>query len=155
MEDGKRTATGKPPRQIELADTMVAAPMAGISIREVHRLDQNAPKPETESLGNRVIEGVKVEGSRTTITIPAGQVGNELPISIVSETWFSPELQVVVLSKHNDPRMGETVYRLGNIDRSEQPRSLFEVPADFTVNKEAEANIRRFQMRKKLEGSGN
>ncbi len=80
-----------------------------------------------------MIEGVESEGTRTTVTISAGQIGNELPIQIVSERWFSPELQVVILSKHNDPRMGETVYRLSNINRSEQPRTLFEVPSDYKI----------------------
>jgi len=101
------------------------------------------PKPETESLGKRVIEGIEAEGTRTTITLPPGQVGNELPIQIVSESWFSPELQVVVMSKNSDPRMGETIYRLTGINRSEQPKSLFEIPADYKVE-EGGPMIQRF-----------
>ncbi|MFN8006988.1 MAG: hypothetical protein U0V70_08205 [Terriglobia bacterium] len=90
-------------------------------------------KPETESLGKRVIEGLETEGTRSTITIPAGQIGNEQPIQIVSERWFSPELGTVILSKHSDPRFAETTYRLTGISRSEPVRSLFEVPSDFTI----------------------
>lgn len=86
-----------------------------------------------ESLGKQVIEGVEAEGSRTTFTIPAGSVGNERAIEMVNERWYSPELQVVVMTRHSDPRFGETTYRLTNINRSEQPKSLFEVPADYTV----------------------
>jgi TonB family protein len=86
-----------------------------------------------ESLGKQVIEGVEAEGTRSTITIPAGAVGNERPIQMVSEKWYSPELQTVIMSKHSDPRFGETTYRLTNINRSEPARSLFEVPADYTV----------------------
>ena len=67
------------------------------------------------------------------LTIPAGTIGNDLPIQIVSERWYSPELKTVVMSKHSDPRMGDTVYRLTNINRSEPSRSLFEAPADYTV----------------------
>jgi hypothetical protein len=88
---------------------------------------------QKESLGTQVIEGVQAEGTRTTMTIPAGAIGNELPIQIVSERWYSPELRTVVMSKHSDPRMGDTVYRLTNINRSEPARSLFEAPADYTV----------------------
>ena len=88
---------------------------------------------KTESLGSQIIEGVKADGTRTTITIPAGAVGNERPIEIVSERWYSPDLQTVVKSTHNDPRMEETVYRLININRSEPPQALFVVPADYTV----------------------
>jgi hypothetical protein len=88
---------------------------------------------KTESLGTQTIEGVSAEGSRTTFTIPAGEIGNEQAINIVSETWFSPELKVLVMRKHSDPRNGEMVYRLTNINRTEPDRSLFEVPADYTV----------------------
>jgi len=90
-------------------------------------------KPKVESLGKQMIEGVEAEGTRTTLTIPAGQIGNERPIEIVTERWYSPELQVVVMSKRSDPMAGETTYRLTNINRNEQPRSLFEVPAGYTI----------------------
>ncbi len=88
---------------------------------------------KTESLGKQVIEGVEAEGVRSVITIPEGKIGNDRPIEIVSERWDSPELQTVVLSKHNDPRFGETVYRLTNINRAEPAQTLFEVPADYKV----------------------
>jgi hypothetical protein len=87
----------------------------------------------TEKLGTQIIEGVSAEGTRTTITIPAGEIGNDRAIEIVSERWYSPELQVVVMTRHNDPRFGETVYKLTNINRVEQPKSLFEVPPGYTV----------------------
>jgi len=86
-----------------------------------------------ESLGKQTIEGVEAEGTRVTITIQAGKIGNERPIVTVNERWYSPELQTVVLSKNSDPRMGETTYRLTNIDRNEPDPSLFQVPSDYTV----------------------
>jgi len=86
-----------------------------------------------ESLGTQTIEGVVAEGTRVTITIPAGKIGNDSPIVTVNERWYSPELQVVVMSKNSDPRMGETTYRLTNIVRSEPDPSLFQVPADYKV----------------------
>ncbi len=87
----------------------------------------------TESLGQQIIEGVPAEGKRTTTVIPAGGVGNAQPIKIVSEEWFSPDLQVLVMTRHSDPRSGETSYRLTNLIRAEQDRSLFEVPSDYTI----------------------
>jgi hypothetical protein len=90
----------------------------------------------TESLGKKSIEGVEAEGTRTTITIPAGQIGNDRPLKIVSERWYSPDLQIVVLSTHTDPRLGEHSYRLTDIKRSEPARSLFEIPADYRLEKE-------------------
>jgi hypothetical protein len=86
-----------------------------------------------EQLGKQNIEGVEAEGTRTTITIPAGEIGNERAIEIVSERWYSAELQMDVMTRHNDPRSGETIYRLTNINRSEPAKSLFEVPADYTI----------------------
>ncbi len=67
------------------------------------------------------------------MTIPAGQIGNERPIEVVSEHWYSPELQMVVMTRTADPRTGETVYKLTGISRGEPPRSLFEAPADYAV----------------------
>jgi TonB family protein len=87
-----------------------------------------------ESLGKQSIEGIEAEGTRRTVEIPAGEIGNERPIEIVFERWYSPELQVVVMTKHSDPRFGETSYRLTNINRSEPARELFEVPADYTMS---------------------
>lgn len=90
-------------------------------------------KAKKESLGKQSIEGVEAEGSRSTVIIPAGEIGNERPIEIVSERWYSAELQAVVMTRHSDPRFGETTYRLTNISRTEPARSLFEIPAGYTV----------------------
>jgi hypothetical protein len=95
-----------------------------------------AETPVVESLGKQFMEGVEADGTRTTFTIPGGQIGNDLPIRIVSERWFSPELKVLVMSRQSDPRFGETTYRLTNIVRGEPSSSLFEVPSDFTVKEE-------------------
>lgn len=86
-----------------------------------------------EDLGSKVIEGVTAQGTRTTETIPAGKIGNLLPINVVDEVWYSPDLHMNVATTHNDPRSGEVVYKLTNINRGEQPQSLFEPPADYTV----------------------
>jgi hypothetical protein len=89
--------------------------------------------PNVEQLGSKIIEDVQADGTRTTITIPAGQMGNDRPIDIVDEQWRSSELQVTVLSRHSDPRMGETVYSLTNVSRSEPSPTLFHVPPDYTM----------------------
>jgi len=87
-------------------------------------------KGETKSLGTRDFDGLKAEGTLTTHTIPAGAIGNERPIVVSTERWFSPDLFVVVYAKTTDPRAGETTYRLTNIKRGEPPADLFKVPAD-------------------------
>ncbi len=94
-------------------------------------LTQNPPA--VEQLGTKVVEGVQADGTRTTLTIPAGQIGNDNQIEIVDEVWRSPDLQVIVHSEHSDPRMGTMVYSLQNISRSDPSPALFQVPADYTV----------------------
>ncbi|MFL6256995.1 MAG: hypothetical protein ACJ74T_18465 [Pyrinomonadaceae bacterium] len=88
---------------------------------------------KTEKLEARAFDGVQAEGTRTTVTIPAGEVGNEQPIQIVDEQWYSPELQVLVMTRHSDPRSGETTYRLTSISRTEPAAALFQVPSDYTL----------------------
>ena len=89
---------------------------------------------KTEDLGKMYIEGVQAQGTRTTTTIPAGDIGNERPINIVDERWYSPDLQMTIMTKHSDPMVGETSFSLKNINRSSPPPTLFEVPSDYTVN---------------------
>ena len=86
-----------------------------------------------EPLGTRQFEGVSAEGTRITTTIPAGQIGNLNPINMVTERWFSKELQMAVLITRRDPRSGDTVYRLTNIVRAEPPPDLFTVPSDYRI----------------------
>jgi TonB family protein len=111
----------------------VTPPPAGEGGMVFHWQGAREDNARNESLGKQAIEGVEAEGTRKTVEIPAGEIGNERPIEIVFERWYSPELQVVVMTKHSDPRFGETTYRLTNINRSEPARELFEVPADYTV----------------------
>lgn len=101
------------------------------------------PQRKVESLGVQMFEGVQAEVKRFTLTIPAGMEGNDQPFEIVSERWYSPELQIMVMAKRSDPRSGELVYRLANISRGEQSRSLFDAPADFTVRQEKREFIRK------------
>ena len=93
-------------------------------------------------LEHKTIDGIAVEGRKTTTVIPAGQVGNEQPITITSEEWRSVDLNLLVLTKHSDPRTGESTYRLQNIVRAEPDRSLFMVPSDYTVR---ETGIRKME----------
>jgi hypothetical protein len=95
----------------------------------------------TERLAPRNIEGVMAEGTRITRTIPAGAIGNEQAIVTVTEEWRSPELQVLVMTRTSDPRMGESTYRLLGITRGEPDQSWFEVPAEYTVRESGVARL--------------
>jgi hypothetical protein len=98
-----------------------------------HLPPDEQPEANTETLGAQTMEGVVANGVRTTRTIPAGQIGNERPISILTEVWTSNDLRTIVSSKRSDPRMGEQTFRLTNIVRAEPDPSLFTVPADFKI----------------------
>ena len=112
----------------------VLMPTSAVRRREAQ--GDSAPashKPVREKLGAQVIEGVTAEGTRTTLTIPAGEFDNELPMIISHEEWYAPELQMIVLMKHNDPRFGETTFRLTNILRGEPAPELLQLPDGITV----------------------
>lgn len=95
----------------------------------------SVPRPEIsrEKLGTQIIEGVQAEGTKMTTTYPVGFFGNDRPITTVSETWFSRDLGLTVLTKTSDPRSGETTMRLTNIVQAEPDASLFQIPADYQV----------------------
>jgi hypothetical protein len=84
-------------------------------------------------LGTQTINGIVAQGTRYTRTIPAGQIGNEKPIVVTTERWYSPELQINVMTKHSDPFMGDRVTQLTGVQRQEPEPSLFQVPAGYTV----------------------
>jgi hypothetical protein len=90
-------------------------------------------KATTKELGTKDIEGIRAEGKLRSYTIPAGEVGNKNAITVTTETWTSPELQLTVYSKHSDPRVGDTIYRLTNLKRAEPSLSLFTAPDGYTV----------------------
>ncbi len=86
-----------------------------------------------EQLDSRIVEGLQAIGVRTRTTIQTGEIGNDRPIEITEERWTSPELGMVLLSKRTDPRFGESVYRLTNIQRTEPPASIFQIPAEYRL----------------------
>jgi len=110
---------------------------SGFASAPTMRIDQPflaAPNPvRTENLGEQVILGFRVHGTRVITTLPAGQIGNDRPIDIVSEQWFSPDLELVMRSLHRDPWAGEFTTTVTKVSRGDQPASLFEVPAPYRI----------------------
>ncbi len=130
---GRGTAvapTGTPPDQDARREVEVAAQRARGAI-----VPSNVSGPATkEDLGEQTIEGVRAHGTRSVTVIPAGSsIGNLNEIKILSEQWFSPDLEVLVMTKHSDPRVGETIYKLTNIVRAQPDPNLFTVPGDYTL----------------------
>jgi hypothetical protein len=92
-----------------------------------------AIRSEVTPLGNRVIENVHAAGARAKVLVPAGQIGNDSPLVFRSETWYSPELSIVVLSRVIDPIMGETIFQLTHLRRGEPDSSVFQVPSGYRI----------------------
>lgn len=87
----------------------------------------------TEALGSKTILGLPATGTRVTRTIPAGQIGNTKPISVVTERWISTDLQIPLSFTHNDPMMGTMTSTVTSVTRGEPDASLFQVPSDYKV----------------------
>jgi hypothetical protein len=119
------------------ATITAVAPVAVGGIGAVSQITRaiNA-EARSESLGKRMIEGVEAEGTRITQTFPAGAIGNERPIEVIHEHWYSKELQMHVMTKSVDPRWGESTQRLTKINRSEPEASLFKIPSDYKISEE-------------------
>jgi len=90
-------------------------------------------KKSTEDLGTQTMEGLQLKGTRTTSTIPAGAEGNEQPMQIVDEQWYSPDLHTNIKTIHTDPRMGQTIFTVTNVNRANPDASLFKIPPDYEV----------------------
>jgi len=113
-------------------------------LRRAERREQADEKPvaeerhgrielRREALGTKEIEELKAEGERISATFPAGALGNERPLAMSIESWYSPDLQVYLLRKRIDPRYGEILYRLTNIQRAEPAPALFKIPAGYKL----------------------
>lgn len=112
-----------------------AAPIIGAALSgpKAAMAGNQQDQPSTEDLGSKTMEGLLVNGTRTTTTIPAGQIGNSEAIKIINEVWTSPDLKTVIYSKRTDPLAGEQTLELTNIARAEPDPSLFTVPAEFKI----------------------
>lgn len=148
---GSYTAAGEPPQVIFINDPVaglryVLDPQRKIARRSrlphfsrpfngVRRMRRNGngPTVTTMSLGSKTMDGIRVEGTQTTRTIPAGRIGNNKPIEIVTKRWYSPDLHINIETTIHDPLRGDTTLRLTNISRSEPNASLFEVPAGYVM----------------------
>jgi hypothetical protein len=119
---------GRGPRGENAAASQAAEPRAEMRAPRARKNDV------VESLPSQMFEGVWAEGTRVTHTIPAGTIGNEKDLKVVSETWYSKDLHMVVMSKHTDPRMGESMFRMTNIQRTEPDATLFQTPSGFKVS---------------------
>jgi hypothetical protein len=110
-----------------------ARPLLPGSTAQVHPSLSNQPRPDVEKLGAKTVGGVQAEGTRITRVIPAGREGNDQPLTVITERWYSPELKLTVMSINDDPRNGVTTMELTDIEPGEPDPALFQVPEGYTV----------------------
>lgn len=137
-------------------DKKIARELPAPSVRaEFERKDFRANGPRdaaeksevvTTSLGTQTVGGVSAEGTRSTRTIPAGEIGNTKPIVIVTERWYSADLQMVVMTKRSDPRSGDSTFQMTDIQREDPAATLFQVPPDYTVSQMPPRGVATFRM---------
>jgi hypothetical protein len=131
--DGQRTFEGYKTEMTKIAPKPMTTAAASPILLNMPPLTSGNSNVKIESLGVQNIEGVQAEGTRRITIIPVGAIGNERPIEVVYERWYSKDLQMIVFSKNSDPRLGEQTYRLINVRRSEPPMTLFSPPADYKI----------------------
>jgi len=93
-------------------------------------------KPTVENLGLASVQGVEARGTRTTDTIPAGEIGNEMPLVITIERWTAVAVGLKGLAVRevtDDPRSGKWSKELTSISQEEPDRALFQTPGDYQI----------------------
>jgi hypothetical protein len=113
-----------------------AAFSEGIVTREGKVMVSKMAPGKGEDLGKKSIEGVMATGSRNVQTIETGEIGNDRPIQVVNERWYSEELGTMLMTKRTDPRTGDESFRLTNIRRGDPASYLFQPPADAHITTE-------------------
>jgi len=96
-------------------------------------------KPELtrEELGTDTMEGLAVKGTRVTQTFPAGSMGNDRPLTIVTEYWYAAEIRLNLLTKRTDPRHGVQTVRVTELVREEPDAALFAIGEEYKVVNES------------------
>jgi hypothetical protein len=84
--------------------------------------------PSRENLGTQFLAGLETFGTRETSVIEAGLIGNDTPIEITREYWYSPRLGVNLSSKLQDPRIGTQDFEVSDIVMGEPEARLFKLP---------------------------
>lgn len=87
----------------------------------------------SEDLGKSNVSGVDVVGTRETRVIAAGVLGNDRPLSITKEFWYSPQLGLNMLVKRTDPRFGVQTFTVTEVGLAEPDPKYFQLPAGYTV----------------------
>ncbi len=86
-----------------------------------------------EDLGKRSINSIETTGRRETATIASGSIGNNSPLLVKREFWYSPLLGLNLSSTRQDPRFGTQNFEVTDIVIGEPDPKIFELPEGAKV----------------------
>jgi hypothetical protein len=84
-------------------------------------------------LGDQIMDGTTLHGTQKQHTIDAVSSSTGQPVTVTDEYWYSPDLAVYLIVKHNDSRSGEQIVAVTHIDRHEPPAAKFAIPDGYKV----------------------
>ena len=125
--------------ELHICDLLVFDPTSDLSALSP-RKGSSGPLPQGggdvvwEDLGKRNIAGIDTVGTRETTTTDAGTMGNDQPLTYMSEYWHSEQLGINLLSIRSSPFFGKQTFTITELTAAEPDPQLFELPAGFKVN---------------------
>jgi hypothetical protein len=93
------------------------------------------PQQTREPLGMQDVQGVSCRATRTTTVYLAGMIGNDRPVTVVSEQCYSQELGLALSAHSSDPRYGTSTTTVVSVSCTEPDAALFHPPAGFVERK--------------------
>lgn len=87
----------------------------------------------TKDLGVETVAGIPLHGTRKQRTVPATLSGTGKEVVITDDYWYSEELRVYLVLKHNDPRTGEQIVGIVKVDRQEPDPATFRIPPTYKI----------------------
>jgi hypothetical protein len=99
----------------------------------------NRPRPTPpgaipdQDLGTQYVSGVPMQGIRKSRLIPAAASSTGKDVTISDEYWYSPDLSIYMLIKHQDVRSGTQFVAVSQVERHEPDPAWFLVPTNSKV----------------------
>lgn len=134
-----RKSTFYDPATLLARETILPTPPAAPATQQAPALTIPRPSNTTGTglsvtdLGQQTLDNVSLQGTRKTRLIPAAASGTGQPVEVTNEYWYSPDLAVYLIIKHNDPRTGEQIVAVTHITRGEPAVADMTVPPEYKV----------------------
>ena len=126
-----RLSTYLNPRTHIAQDIVLKRPPSAPANAIPQPITRKDPLFKEEELGEQPLGPVTLRGIRRSRTVPAAASGTGKDVLIVDEYWYSPDLSIYMIIKHNDPRTGEQIVAVSEVERGEPDASQFLVPATY------------------------